>query len=202
MTLNRQSFLTSHEVADLLQVDPSSVKNWVNAGRLEGFKTPGGHRRVRVDALVDFLSRYSMPIPSALFSAFKTRVLVADPDPTSQRSLSRLLKTYASSLDMRFTKDACSALFIAGEFKPQVMLMSTRLTDLDTLTLCEKLNKMPSAKGIRLIIMTGDPRPALVKQATAAGADAVLAKPFTVGDLLGALQLDQRFLTRAAVATQ
>ena len=34
---------TSHEVGDLLQVNPSSVKKWVNDGRIAAFRTPGGH---------------------------------------------------------------------------------------------------------------------------------------------------------------
>ena len=46
--LHADRLLTSHEVGDLLQVNPSSVKKWVNEGRIAAFRTPGGHRRIRV----------------------------------------------------------------------------------------------------------------------------------------------------------
>lgn len=38
--------LTPREVATLLRVDVRTVKSWLAAGKLTGFRTPGGHWRV------------------------------------------------------------------------------------------------------------------------------------------------------------
>lgn len=37
--------LTTSEVARLMHVAPKTVSRWVEAGKLVGFKTLGGHRR-------------------------------------------------------------------------------------------------------------------------------------------------------------
>lgn len=195
MTLNANSYLTSHEVARLLQVDPSSVKNWVNAGRLVCFKTPGGHRRVRIEALMEFLEKYSMPVPPQLFAALKKRVLVVDTDQANQRSMARLLKTYGSALELRFASSAYSAMFQAGVFQPQVMLIASRLDNVDASTVCEQLRLLPEAKEIRLVVMTSDPRPAAKKNLMSAGADALLNKPFELADVLEALQVDRLLMS-------
>ena len=43
--------LTAAEVAALFRVDPKTVKRWVVAGKLPGWKTPGGrqYRFLRAD---------------------------------------------------------------------------------------------------------------------------------------------------------
>lgn len=39
--------LTTHQVAQLLGAEPSSVIRWYDKGILTGWRTPGGHRRIR-----------------------------------------------------------------------------------------------------------------------------------------------------------
>lgn len=57
---------TTHDVARLIQVDPSTVAKWIDADRLVAFRTPGGHRRIRQADLVAFLGKYGIPIPEEL----------------------------------------------------------------------------------------------------------------------------------------
>jgi excisionase family DNA binding protein len=49
-------YLKPSEAADLLRVNPRTVKRWLQEGRLAGFQTPGGHWRVTV-ASVDRLQK-------------------------------------------------------------------------------------------------------------------------------------------------
>lgn len=42
-------FLTTDEVADMLAVDPSTVRRWIEAGRLPACKPAGGWRILRSD---------------------------------------------------------------------------------------------------------------------------------------------------------
>ena len=190
--LRADTLLTSHQVADFLQVDPSSVKNWVNAGRLICFRTPGGHRRVRVDALIDFLNRYSMPIPSVLSTAMRRRLLVVDDDAAQWRALSRLLKTYADLIDVQYASDGYSALVAIGDFKPQVILLDIQMPDLDGLEMCRRLRAMPDTSHIRIIVNSGDPRPSIAQMALGVGAHVFLPKPLELSDLLAALQVEDR----------
>ena len=49
--MSRKSVFTTFETAKLCHVSPLSIINWVNAGRLPAFRTPGGHRRIRREDL-------------------------------------------------------------------------------------------------------------------------------------------------------
>jgi len=50
----KQSFSTS-EVAKYCHVTADTIRKWADAGRITVFKTPGGHRRIRREDLVQFL---------------------------------------------------------------------------------------------------------------------------------------------------
>jgi excisionase family DNA binding protein len=64
MTLDTQ--LTTHEVAAMIQVNPSSVCKWVREEKMIAHRTPGGHRRIRVSSLLAFLQQYETPVPKDL----------------------------------------------------------------------------------------------------------------------------------------
>ena len=68
MNENDSSFFTTSQAALLLQVHESSVKRWSNAGELKLEKTAGGHRRIRLDALLEF-ARAKDAAPDLLFFA-------------------------------------------------------------------------------------------------------------------------------------
>ena len=61
--------LTSHEAAELLQVNPTSVNKWVSEGKLKCYKTPGGHRRIMWKDFEAFTSHYKMPIRGTVAKA-------------------------------------------------------------------------------------------------------------------------------------
>jgi excisionase family DNA binding protein len=57
---------STHQVGQLLRVDPSTVAKWMAKGYLVGFSTPGGHRRIQETDLVTFLRERRMPVPKQL----------------------------------------------------------------------------------------------------------------------------------------
>lgn len=53
--------LTTHQAARLLGVSLPTVVNWIKQGRLEAYKTPGGHRRIPEQALNQFCKEFGIP---------------------------------------------------------------------------------------------------------------------------------------------
>ncbi|MEZ6087970.1 MAG: helix-turn-helix domain-containing protein [Pirellulaceae bacterium] len=64
----KESLFSPKQVADAMMVSESSVKRWCDRGLIPTIKTAGGHRRITVDSLSQFLSRQSRSIcsPEAL----------------------------------------------------------------------------------------------------------------------------------------
>ena len=189
--LNADRLLTSHQVGDLLQVNPSSVKKWVDSGRIAAFRTPGGHRRIRVADLVEFLNRHSMPIPRLLESVSKRRMLIVDDDAIHLRALARRLKPYKSRVELQLTQNGIDALLMVGSFRPHLIVLDIYMPELDGIEVCRRLKLKQETRDIGIIIVSAHLTRSVEADALAAGALTCVAKPVELKVLLEHLGLQE-----------
>jgi excisionase family DNA binding protein len=50
-----KELLTPEEAARLLKVDPATIRAWLRAGKLKGYKLAGGHWRISEEAITAFI---------------------------------------------------------------------------------------------------------------------------------------------------
>jgi len=176
--------LTSSEVGELLQVNPSSVKKWVDDGLLAAFRTPGGHRRIRAADLVTFLVRHDMPIPSDLQDAAKKRLLIVDDEVDQLKALSRSFKRFADRIEVQTTANGIDALVLVGSFHPHAVLLDVYMPGIDGLEVCRRLKKNPATKDVQVYVVSGSFTSALEQKALEAGAAKCLPKPIDVRNVV------------------
>ena len=186
------SLLTSYQVGELLQVNPSSVNKWVKDGRIAAFRTPGGHRRIKAGDLVAFLTLHKMPIPSALQTASRRRLLLADDDSLHLNALKQALEGYADRLDVQVASNGVDALVQVGSFHPHIVAISQKMSGIDGLEICRRLHAGLETRNIEVVLLSANMSSDIERQASAAGAKKVLQKPAPIEALvaeLGMLQL-------------
>lgn len=59
-------FISTQEVAGLLNVTETTVKRWADEGRIRCVKSPGGHRKFRLADLIDFAEEHGYPVSGTL----------------------------------------------------------------------------------------------------------------------------------------
>lgn len=69
--------LTTSDTATLLDVHPSTVKRWCNEGELASEVTPGGHRRISIDAAMAFAAERAIPTILTPFHPYEPHVWIA-----------------------------------------------------------------------------------------------------------------------------
>jgi excisionase family DNA binding protein len=52
----RKRFYSTADIARLLCVDASTVKRWSDSGRLQCYRTIGGHRRFSIEQIREFIT--------------------------------------------------------------------------------------------------------------------------------------------------
>jgi excisionase family DNA binding protein len=186
--LHSEQLLTSHEVGALLQVNPSSVKKWVDEGRIAAFRTPGGHRRIRVADLIDFLNRHAMPIPRGLIGASKRRLLLVDDDLILLRALERRLKHH-ERVQIALAQNGIDALVMVGSFKPDLIVLDVFMPELDGIEVCRRLKLNAETRHIGVIVNSAHLTPAIEDDALSAGALRCVGKPMDPRVLLEHLGL-------------
>lgn len=181
-------FFTSHEVANILGVTPSSVIKWINRGILKAFSTPGGHRRVSATNLVQFARDRNMPIPRALQALTVTKVLALDDEPRFLSALRGAFRPYADEFQLSTVDDGVDALVLVGSLKPEVLLLDLQMPGLDGLHVLARLKANPDTNAMIIVVISGGLDEATEKQCKELGATMCLSKPFKNSELLQALR--------------
>lgn len=126
--------LTTRQLADAIGVSESSVKRWIDAGRIAATRTAGGHRRVRVEEAARYVREAGLAVqrPESLglldlAAHARRKADDADPGEVLYEYLTTGLAAEASGLLMkRFLAGASVAQLVDG---PLVQAM-TRIGEL------------------------------------------------------------------------
>lgn len=185
--MNAATLLTSHQVGQLLQVNPSSINKWIGDGRIEAFRTPGGHRRIRAGDLVTFLEQYEMPIPEVLKPAAQRRLLVLDADEANLAQTERSMQPHDGRVCVQTSRADIDALMLVGAFQPHAIVLDADADGLPWSDVCSALRDNNATRGVAVVVTAREPDAALREAARQAGVRHCTAKPPPVGILLDAL---------------
>ncbi|MBI5724025.1 MAG: response regulator [Planctomycetes bacterium] len=170
-------------IAQMLHVDPGSVANWIDQNLLKAYRTPGGHRRVAAQDLVNFLREHKMPIPSELQTT-PTRVLVVDDEMAVAQLISRAIQAVHNGLEVSQAHDGFSAGAMVTSLKPNVVVLDLRMPGMDGFEVCRNIKSNPDTRHTHVIAVTAYPSPDNVKRILQCGAKACLSKPLDMESLL------------------
>src|SRR4030095_4749469 len=174
-----KSISTTHDLSRLLHVNPRSVINWIEQERLQSFRTPGGHRRVRHEDLIAFLRKHKIPMPAALTSG-NFNVLIVESEEDVTQSIRESLAVQ-NGYTVSTAKDGISALLAVGRERPDLMIIDVKIPGVDGLEVCRQIKSDP--KSHTAVIAIGN-QPDVAGNAAIAGADAFLPKPLDIDALM------------------
>ncbi|HJQ97399.1 MAG TPA: response regulator [Candidatus Polarisedimenticolaceae bacterium] len=177
--MREKSVFTTFEAAKLCHVSPLSIINWVNAGRLPAFRTPGGHRRIRRDDLARFMRENGIPLPEDLRDGSgRPRVLVVDDEPAIREVIAASLASRSTQpYEVMTAADGFEAGRLVATFRPDVVLLDLRMPGLDGFQVCRTIKADPETSTTIVIALTGYHTPETEARIVECGAVRCLAKP-------------------------
>lgn len=180
MAQNNRPYTTG-EVAGFCSVTINAVKKWIAAGKLDAFRTPGGHYRINRDEFLSFLERYKLDIKARLFPE-KRRVLIVDDERDIVEFIRGALESMDSSYEVETAADGYEALIKVGDFKPELVILDIRMPNIDGFEVCRRIKKDRSSEDIRILAVTayGEEN---MEQILRCGADYCLSKPLKLKEL-------------------
>jgi excisionase family DNA binding protein len=182
----QKTHLTPNEVAELLMVNPVTVRQWASRGLLRSLTTPGGHRRFLLGDVEEF-ARSRGATPVARRSGRPDRVLIVDDDPNVGRLIAEVIQERDDHVETEIAHDGFEAGAMVESFRPHALVLDLMMPGMDGFEVCRRLRGRPTLNHIRIVAVTGFPSPENVDRILAAGADACLPKPIDPERLLAEL---------------
>lgn len=178
--------LTTYEVSRYLHVDLTTVINWCDQGKLQAYRTPGGHRRVQPESFLSFLKEYNLPVPPEFARNLErpVRILVAADDETLRSALSRALRKRLPQAEVREARNAFEAGRLASELLPRLLVLDLKLPGMDGWRAWEELRRDERFGDTRILALAAAGPSESRKRALQAEGNDCLTRPFEAKDLI------------------
>ncbi|MDY0107139.1 MAG: response regulator, partial [Giesbergeria sp.] len=172
---------STRDVARVLGLAVRSVQLMVDRGELEAWKTPGGHRRIARASVERWLRQRQgpaaesqaeaaaakPPVPASdtaasasggvrkgASRASRQRVLLIEDSAHFQNLVKLLMAHDFPQVDLHVADDGIVGLAMAGELRPDVLLVDILLPGIDGATLIARLRSHPQFQRSRVIVVT------------------------------------------------
>lgn len=166
---------TTGEIAAFCHVTINAVKKWIASGKLEAFKTPGGHFRVSHVCFVSFLEKYKLDVKEEMFPERK-KVLIIDDEHDIVEFIRGALESMDQGYLIETAGDGYEALIKVGDFKPELLVLDIRMPKIDGFEVCRRIKGDASTREIKILAVTAYGRDDIDK-IVQCGADFGMPKP-------------------------
>jgi excisionase family DNA binding protein len=178
-----KELFTTFEIAKLCKVDITTVINWVNAGKLQAYKTPGGHRRIRKNDFLKFLKQYNLPVPKEL-GQDKMTLLIVDDEEELRKMMRRVIQRKWPQFEILEAEDGFKAGKLLAEKKPLFVILDIKLPGIDGIEVCKIIREDQRLKDTKILVITGYFSASMKQSAINAGANECISKPFQPGEIV------------------
>ncbi len=179
MTKNFSTFA----IARMLQVDPGSVANWIDQGLLKAYRTPGRHRRVTDENLLDFVRAHGMPIPPELEKK-SDKILIVDDEPAVTQLIARAISSSHEDCEVIVAHDGFEVGRIVATQKPRVVVLDLRMPGMDGFEVCRRIKSDEGSRDTEVIAITAYPSQENMDRILECGARTCLTKPLDLEKLV------------------
>lgn len=176
---NRKPYTTG-EIAGFCHVTINAVKKWIASGKLDAFRTPGGHYRVNREDFMSFLGRYKLDIKESIFPERK-KILIIDDENSIVEYIKGALESMHQGYLIETAGDGYEALIKVGDFKPELLVLDIRMPKLDGFEVCRRIKGDAQTKDIKILAVTAYGKDD-IDRILQSGADNCQPKPIKLKD--------------------
>jgi len=109
------------------------------------------------------------------------RVLVVDDHRDVANTVATLLKLMGQTVEQAY--DGPTALLLASEFKPDIVLLDLVMPDMDGIALARQLRFLESTRDCKIVALTAFTQPAFIEATNEAGFNELISKPASAEEL-------------------
>jgi len=155
---NPEDFRSPAEAVKILGVSPKTVQLWVENGTLRAWKTPGGHRRITVESIMEVVrQREQSKRPALVIPESQPKlplILIVDDELNHRRLYELGIAAWKRPVKVETAKDGFEGLIKMGHYRPQVLITDLHMPGMDGFQMIRRLQGIPELSGTLLIVVT------------------------------------------------
>jgi len=192
-----KDIFTVFQASKYCNVSPKTIINWIEAGHIEAYKTVGGHRRIKVADLENFMRKQGIPIPEEGIGSDRKRLLIVDDDEIIVETIVQALEEEEYDYEIISASDGFEAGLQVNHFKPHLVILDIMMPDIKGYEVCRKIKSDEQTKDTKIIVLSAYLDEEKFKKMKEYGADLCFSKPLPlpqlkeeVAKLLGVMEED------------
>ena len=154
LALKALDLMTTSDVAKELGVTIRSVQLWVEQGALEGWKTPGGHRRITRASFNRMSANRASQKKTQQPDHGKLQVLIIEKDGVTQSLYRQTIKSWAMAVDLTLIAQPIEALIQISLKTPDLLMTDLTLGEIDTLAMLKALRGNDTFNNMGIVAVT------------------------------------------------
>ncbi len=180
-----ENTLSTYDIARRLRVNITTVQNWIREGRLNAYRTPGGHRRVLDRDFRAFVEKYNIPVAG---ETEKLKILIADDEKDIRSAVRKVIERKYPDAEVFEAPDGFSAGLVLGRENIALLVLDIRMPGLDGFQVMDMIRKDSRMGEPGIIVITGYLEDELEERVKSKGGGRLLVKPFDISELRRALE--------------
>jgi excisionase family DNA binding protein len=188
-------FLTTRQAATRLGFSLGTVQNMVESGKLEAWKTGGGHRRIPRAAVEALLNQRQNSTPGRSGADTPIDILISEDDTTLQLLYQLTIEGWELPITLRLTANGFEGLLQVGKKTPDILIADLMMPGMDGFEMINQLRSDPALSNMDIIVVSAIDRSEIEKRGLPANVT-VFTKPIPFheikGFILGRLAAKQR----------
>jgi excisionase family DNA binding protein len=167
--LKALDLMTTNDVAKELDVTIRSVQLWVEQGALEGWKTPGGHRRITRTSFNRFITSKSqvgkteIDQSAANLSISKEsannesrlEVVVVEDDQAMLKLYQMTIESWKLPIEVRLISNGYEAIVSISQNTPDLLITDLKMPEMDGFSMLKALRNMDDFLLMTIVVVTG-----------------------------------------------
>lgn len=153
-----KEYCSTSEAAQRLGLSLGTVQQMVENGQLEGWKTAGGHRRIRVSSIEEFRARSMAGNSSQAQVRAATnslQVLVAEDDRILQKLYEHTLTSWGLPMQIRLVSSGIDGLLEIGRVPPDLLITDLRMPGIDGFEMIRRLRADSQLQELDIVVISG-----------------------------------------------
>ncbi|MBA7653944.1 Sensor histidine kinase RcsC [subsurface metagenome] len=178
-----EDILTVFQASKYCNVSPKTIINWIEAGHIEAYKTVGGHRRIKISDMENFMRKQGIPIPEQEIISERKKILIVDDDPIIVETLVQGLEEEEYDYEIISASDGFEAGLQVNHFKPHLLILDIMMPDIKGFEVCKKIKTNEETKNTKIIVLSAYLDDEKFKKMKEYGADICFSKPLPLPQL-------------------